>query len=64
MIEEYAEEIAISQGSEEGEEQHIVQTSLQYPVFPSEQLLQAISKTIEVALIAEGSCRRAAPSCG
>ena len=52
IIEEYAEEIAISQDSEESDEHQVVH-QLQQPNFPSEQLLQAINKTVEVFLCKE-----------
>ena len=47
IIEEYAEEIAISQDSEESDDHQVVH-QLQQPHFPSEQLLKAINKTVEV----------------
>lgn len=49
IIEEYAEEIAISQDSEESEEHQVVH-QVQQPNFPSKQLLEAITKTVEVDL--------------
>lgn len=47
VIDEYAEEIAISQDSEESEEHQVVH-ALQQPTFPSDQLLQAIGRVVEV----------------
>ena len=48
VIDEYAEETAVSQDSEESEEHQVVHAAVQHPNFPSEQLLQAVSKTVEV----------------
>lgn len=44
---EYAEDMAVSQGSEESEE-HQMPGNVQYPMFPSAQLLQTINKFVEV----------------
>lgn len=48
IMEEYAEETAVSQGSEESEDQQVLHPSIQHPNFPSEQLLHAIGRTVEV----------------
>ena len=45
---EYAEEMAVSQGSEESEEHQRLVGGVQYPNFPSGQLLQKIHKFVEV----------------
>ncbi len=48
---EYAEDMAVSQGSEESEEHQTManlHANVQYPAFPSAQLLQTINKFVEV----------------
>lgn len=61
IMEEYREEVVVSQGSEESEEREeqqneLMRAGIRYPPFPSQQLLEAIDRNIEVCAGLSTSC--------